>query len=147
MGGGIKKSRRRERREGRGTRKRMEKGKTVNRCQSTVVPEWSNEMAFGFPAASVAAAAPRLSTYATRGCTRVCTWKQSRRFTIFFFFSFCPRVNRISACVSAMARTVFEATCTCTVARLAPLNSCRSFPVTRRWSRWNRSFLLDQPGF
>ncbi|KAG7188142.1 hypothetical protein KM043_013361 [Ampulex compressa] len=37
----------------------MEGRRTDNRCQSTVVPEWNSEMAFGFPAASVVTAASR----------------------------------------------------------------------------------------
>ena len=119
-----KRSRRRGKRRRKSTRKGKEKGEKTWLIGARV-PLYLNggsEMAFGFPAASVAAAAPfssllvqlavslrYLRTYirghvATRACTRESAPQSS------FFFSFFPSIRRarISASDSARGTTVFN---------------------------------------
>lgn len=124
------------------TRKRKEKGKTVNRCQSTVVPEWSSEMAFGFPAASVAAAAPLSASLLSIASAafyvdtwlHVCARESARQ----FFFS--PRVDRVT--LYAFPPPIppggrpFPTTCTCswntrTRATAANAFAGKCLPLTR----------------
>lgn len=124
------------------TRKRKEKGKTVNRCQSTVVPEWSSEMAFGFPAASVAAAAPLSASLLSIASAafyvdtwlHVCARESARQ----FFFS--PRIDRVT--LYAFPPPIppggrpFPTTCTCswntrTRATAANAFAGKCLPLTR----------------
>lgn len=122
------------------TRKRKEKGKTVNRCQSTVVPEWSSEMAFGFPAASVAAAAPLSLLSIASAAFYVDTWLHvcARESARQFFFS--PRIDRVT--LYAFPPPIppggrpFPTTCTCswntrTRATAANAFAGKCLPLTR----------------